>query len=252
MELNRKFEWVEKVANGKRMFQVKTAGIIGGIAPASTIEYYRLIIAGYRQQVSDGGYPSIIINSINLKKMLDLVSTNRLEEMIGFLSEELVKLHRAGADFAAFASNTPHLVFDELRRRSPLPLISIVEAARDSAVQRGLKRVGLFGTRFTMQGGFYPDIFSQAGITVLTPAPEEQDYIHDKYMNELANTVFLPETRLGLLAIAERLKTQEGIESLILGGTELPLILKEDDDQVVPYLDTTMIHVEQIVSQLLA
>ena len=231
---------------------MRTAGIIGGIGPESTIEYYRLIIASYRKQTQDDSYPSIIINSIDLRKMLDLITANRLSEVTAYLAGEIRRLAQAGADFGALAANTPHIVFDDLRRQSPIPLVSIVEVTCQATKSLGLKRVGLFGARFTMQGRFYPDVFTREGITLVAPAPEEQEYIHDKYMNELVNGVFLPETREGLLAIAERMKTREGIEGLILGGTELPLILKEVKDAGSPFLDTTRLHVEEIVSQLLS
>src|SRR4030042_2040399 len=102
---------------------MKTVGIIGGIGPESTIEYYRLIIASYRQQKRDGSYPPLLINSIDMKKMLDLIGINELKAVTGYLLEEVRKLAQAGADFGALASNTLHLVFDALIRHSPLPLI---------------------------------------------------------------------------------------------------------------------------------
>ncbi len=231
---------------------MKTVGIIGGIGPESTIEYYRLIISSYRERKQDGSYPPIIINSIDLKKTVDLITANKLPEVTEYLLEEVRKLYQAGADFGALSANTPHVVFDALRRRSPIPLVSIVEATCQYAKAQGLKRVGLFGTRFTMQGRFYADVFDRAEITLVTPSPEEQDYIHNKYMDELVNGIFLPETREGLLAIARRLKAQEGVAGLILGGTELPLILREVKDEGIPFLDTTKLHVEQLVAQLLS
>jgi aspartate racemase len=231
---------------------MKTLGIVGGIGPESTIEYYRQIIASYRQRKHDGSYPLIMINSIDMKKMLDLIGANELARLTKYLLEEVQKLAKAGADFGLLASNSPHIVFDELSRESPIPLLSIVEAACVATKKLGLKRVGLLGTRFTVQGRFYPDVFSRAGITLITPGVEEQVYIHDKYMNELVNGVIIPETRERLLAIVERLKAQEGIEGLILGGTELPLILREETYGGIPFLDTTKIHVERAVAQILS
>jgi aspartate racemase len=246
---------------------MKTVGIIGGVGPESTMEYYRLIIAAYRDQHSgtsvppvnndaqDPGarsYPSIIINSVDLTKLLRWIRANELEAFTDYLAGEIERLARAGADFGALASNTPHLVFDELRRRSPIPLISIVDSTCDAAQALGLKRVGLFGTRFTMQARFYPDVFSKAGITIVVPQEEEQAYIHEKYMQELLNNIFLPETRQRLLAIVERMKAQDNVEALILGGTELPLILRDPECHGIPVLDTTKMHVKRIVAELLS
>ncbi len=230
----------------------RTIGIIGGIAPESTIEYYRLIIALYREQKRDGSYPPIIINSINLKKILDLIGAQKLAEVTEYLLDEVGKLARAGADLGLLASNTPHIVFDALRRQSPIPLISIVEATCQAAKARGLHKVGLFGTHFTMQGRFYPDVFSREGIALIVPTREDQDYIHDKYMSELVNGIFLPETREGLLRIVERLREKEGIQGLVLGGTELPLILRDVAVKGIPFLDTVRIHTERAVAHLLS
>src|SRR5512136_2934162 len=154
---------------------MKTVGIVGGIAPESTIQYYRLIIAGYHEHKRDGNYPSILINSINMKQMLDLIGAKRLPELIRYLKGEIDKLARAGADFGV------------LQAVSPIPLISIVRATCHRADELGLKRAGLFGTRFTMQGGFYEREFKKRGIVVVLPADDDQAYIHEKYMTELVN-----------------------------------------------------------------
>ena len=137
------------------------------------------------------------------------------------------------------------------RRRSPLPLVSIVEATCAAARAQGLRRLGLFGTRFTMQGRFYPDVFTRSGIELVVPAAAEQEYIHEKYMSELVLGVVLPETRARLLEVVDRLRRQENIDGLILGGTELPLILRDAREAGVPLLDTTRIHVEAIVGRML-
>ena len=162
---------------------MKTLGIVGGIGPESTVDYYRSLIQMWREQTKNGSAPSIVLNSIDLKKMLDLIAANELSEVTAYLSGEMERLARAGADVGLFAANTPHIVFDQLQRRSSIPLISIVEAARDAAEELGLRRLGLFGVRFTMQGRFYPDIFSKAGIALIVPEESEQAYIHDKYMS---------------------------------------------------------------------
>src|SRR5271169_5571891 len=203
--------------------RMKIAGIIGGIGPESTIEYYRFIVAAYRSKVTDGSYPSIVINSIDMKRMLDGIADGQLDETVAYLSKEIDKVVAAGVDFAVLASNTPHIVFDKLRQRCKVPMISIVEAACRAASSVGLRKAGLFGTRFTMQGGFYNDVFNRAGIELVLPSIKQQEYIHDKYMTELVNGIILDETKAGLVGIAREMKEQKGIDGLVLGGTELPL-----------------------------
>jgi aspartate racemase len=229
---------------------LKTLGIIGGIAPESTIDYYRTIIALYRARKPDGSYPPLVINSIDLQRVLATVGAGELAALIDWLLTELQKLERAGAEFAIMASNTPHIVFDDLQRRSPLPLISIVAETAAVAQTRGLKRLALFGTRFTMQGPVYRDVFSRRDIAVVVPEQPDQDYIHEKYMSELVAGIFLPETHAGLLAIVDRLAQQAGIDGVILGGTELPLILREPAHNGIPFLNTTQIHAEAAVERM--
>ena len=231
---------------------MKTLGIIGGIGPESTIEYYRLLVACYRQKKPDGSYPPILINSIDMAKMLGLIGVNQLVEVTDYLTGEVNKLARAGADFGLLASNTPHIVFDDIQHRSKIPLISIVEATCEATRALAITKVGLFGTRFTMQGSFYPGVFTKQGIQLVTPELQDQELIHDKYMSELVHGVFLDETRQRLLAIIDRLIEQEQIQGLILGGTELPLILRDETHHGIPLLDTTKIHVKRAITRMLS
>jgi aspartate racemase len=231
---------------------MKTLGIIGGLGPESTIDYYGTIIALYRKRTGDGSYPQFIINSINLKKGLDFMDANNLTGMADYLFEEISKLARAGATFGLISANTPHIVFDQVAAKSPIPLISIVEATCAAVKAQKLKRLVLFGTRYTMRATFYPKVFSRERIELLVPDPEDQDYIHDKYFNELVPGKFLPETRAGLLAIVDRIKAKSDIDGVILAGTELPLILRDADYDGILFLDTTKIHCEAAVAEMLS
>jgi aspartate racemase len=231
---------------------MKTLGIIGGLGPESTIDYYGRIIALYRQRTGDGSYPQFIINSVNLKKGLDFMDANNLPGMADYLVEEIGKLARAGATFGLISANTPHIVFDEVVSRAPISLISIVEATCAEVKARKLKRLALFGTRYTMQATFYPKVLSREGIELVLPDPEDQTYIHNKYLNELVSGKFLPATRVGLLAIVDRMKADSKIDGVILAGTELPLILRDSEHNRIPLLDTTAIHCEAAVTEMLS
>ena len=231
---------------------MKTIGMIGGIGPESTIEYYRLINAAYAERVTDGSYPPMIINSIDLQKLRKMAEANERAQMTEFLVSEIQKLARAGAEVGFLAANTPHMVFDEVRDQSPIPLVSIVETTCRAAKAAGLEKLGLFGTRMTMQGRFYPDVFSREGIALAVPDEHDQAYIHHMYFNELVKGTVLPETRQRLLKIVDRLKERESIQGLILGGTELSLIFRDATVCDIPVLDTTKIHAKTIVREALA
>jgi aspartate racemase len=230
---------------------MKTLGLIGGTGPESTVDYYRLLIAKYREQ-ADGNSPSLIINSVNIKLLLEWMAANQLDKVADYLAGEIETLRKAGVDLAALTANTAHIVFDELQQRTSLPLISIVEAACERVQELGLKSVALFGTRYTMQAPFYPKVFSHTDIKLFTPNDQEQAYIHEIYLGELLKDVFSPETRARVLAIADEMKARHGIEGVILGGTELPLLLRADEHNGIRLLDTTRIHVDRLITEMLA
>src|SRR3954453_17145051 len=170
---------------------MKTLGIIGGLGPESTVDYYRRIIALFRERTGERHYPEFVIVNVDLRKGLGFMDANDLSGMANYLLEAIHKLARAGADFGMISANTPHIVFDDVAAKSPIPLISVVEATRAAAKAQNLKRLALFGTRYTMQATFYPRVFARDGIELLVPNPHDQDNIHDKYMNELVLGKFL-------------------------------------------------------------
>jgi aspartate racemase len=180
-----------------------------------------------------------------------MLNDGQLDDLAEYLAQAVNSLARAGADFGCIAANTPHLVFDELQHRSPIPLLSIVRATVDHASALGLKKAGLMGTGFTMRANFYPVEFSKAGISLVVPNDAEREFIHGKYLGELLKNQFLPQTREEILRIARRMKREEGIEAVVLAGTELPLLLRDAADMDMPVLDTTVIHVEAIVDEVL-
>ena len=215
--------------------------MVGGIGPESTIEYYRLLV---------DKCPTMVIASIDLNRLLAFMNADDLPSVADYVGEAVQRLARAGAEVGLIAANTPHIVFDELQRRSPIPLVSIVEATCAEAAARGLRRVAIFGARFTMQARFFPDVFARAGIGIVQPNAEEQAFLHEIYFGELVKGVIRAETRARLLAIVDAMQQRDGIDGVILGGTELPLIL-HDGDRAVPFLDTTRIHVRAALDKVL-
>jgi len=160
------------------------------------------------------------------------------------------RLAGAGVDFAAITANTGHIVFDEVAARSPVPLVSIVETCAEEAQARGMRRPGLLGTRFTMEATFYPDVFARRGLEVRPPAEADRAWLHERYVGELLKGVFRDETRREVSAIVARLRDERGIDGIILGGTELPLLLTSPVIAGLPVLDTTALHVSEIVDRL--
>jgi aspartate racemase len=227
------------------MKYIMKIGMIGGIGPESTVDYYQRLIMLYQKNVSGDDYPEIIINSINMTAMLKFVSDRNWDGLVGMLADAVDLLYKAGADLAFIASNTPHVVFEQVRRVSPIPLVSIVEATRMEAEKLGLKKVGLLGTLFTMESSYYQAEFNNAGIAVVVQNEEEKQYIQQKLFSEIEHGVFLEETRKGLLKIVKMFITDKSIDGVVLGCTELPLILTKDE-YGIPFLNTTEIHAQRI------
>jgi aspartate racemase len=227
---------------------VATLGIVGGLGPESTIDYYRRILEEWKR-ADPSSTPSIIIDSLDVTRGLYLVEHDR-PGLIEYLSASIGRLAAAGADFVAMAANTPHVVFDDLVARSPIPLVSIVEACAEEARRRDLRRLGLLGTRFTMEGKFYREVFARLGMAVVAPNDEERVWIHDRYVGQLLKGEFRDETRDGVKSVIRRLREEENIDGVILGGTELTLLLSDATVEGIPALDTTALHVAAIVERL--
>ncbi len=223
-------------------------GIVGGLGPESTIDYYRRILEAW-ERVDPSTAPALVIDSLDVGLALRLVETDR-PALVEYLLASLRRLAAAGADFAAMTANTPHLVFDELAALSPVPLVSIVEVCALEARRRGLGRLALLGTRFTMEGPFYPEVFARHGIAVVPPGDGDRAWIHARYVGELLRGELRDETRERFTSLVGRLRDDEGVDGVVLGGTELPLLLSGATVADLPALDTTALHVAAIVERL--
>lgn len=229
---------------------MRKLGLIGGIGPESTIPYYHDILYGVQERVGKPYFPPMVIDSLSCFEVMPMASAGKREELAAYLLGSIRNVTAAGADFAAMACNTAHLVFDELERESPIPLVSIVDVTRDRAAAQGYRKVGLLGSIGTMTGGFFQKVFDQADIAIVTPHMEEQTYIEHKLLSEVELGKILPATQEGFHTITARMASEDGIEAVILGCTEIPLIFAGMESPV-PVLDTMRIHIVALIEEIM-
>lgn len=226
-------------------------GLIGGIGPESTIEYYRMLIRLFRAKLNTNQYPEILLQSIDMTEMLGYVFNDELDKLVNFLKTKVQILERSNVDYVALASNTPHLVFDKLSESVNVKMISIVEETAKAIAASGIQRVGLLGTKSTMSKGFYQIVGERNGVKMIIPSEKNQNYVHEKYMGELVFNKIIPETKQALIRIINELQINESIEGIVLGGTELPLILMQEDFPTLKVFNTTEIHVNAILDKMI-
>jgi len=225
-------------------------GIVGGVGPESTIDYYRRLVAGWRRRRPDGSFPRVIIDSIEAGSTMRALGEGDFDLVGRAVGEALEQLTAAGCGLALIASNATHLAFERIQPPPTLPMLHIVDAALAAARAAGHRRLGIIGTRFVAQSGLYPDRFGPAGIETVVPSADDTELVHGIYMGELVLGVFRDESRDRLVEVIARLRDEQAIDGVILGGTELALILTEPSYAGVPVLDTAGIHVEAALDWL--
>ena len=195
---------------------MKKIGMIGGLGPESTLDYYNQLIRSYREKSGSINAPEIIVYSMDLTSVLNLIDEKKYDVLIEKLVQAINSIYRAGADFAFISANTPHVVFEEVNKLSPIPLISIIEETCKKVKECKVKKAGLLGTEFTMKSDFYKKAAESYDLEIVIPEKEEQLYIQDKLMSEIELGIFLDETRNGLLGIIKRMIDDEKIDGIIL------------------------------------
>lgn len=226
---------------------MKKLGLVGGMGPESTIPYYHDIIYGVQDRV--GIFPNLTIESVNVFDVLRLCDEQKYDELTEYLMNAINNLANSGSDFVALSANTPHIVFDRLQEKSTVPLISIVETTVNESIRLNKRKLGLLGTIFTMTGDFFKKPFYSNGIEIITPTTEEMEYINTKISSELELGIIKTETLESFQKIIGRMKVDDDIEAIILGCTELPLILN-DKVSPVPCLDTMKIHIKTLIDMI--
>ena len=220
----------------------KKIGILGGMSPESTIAYYEHITRTYTERFGDFGYPEIIIYSVSFQPYVDWPQQEQWDLVAQGLSEAARRLEAAGADFIVMATNTMHLVFDRIQASIQAPMLSLLDAVSEAILAAGIKKVGLLGTKYTMEKTFFQDALGQRGITVLVPDAEDRQYVNAVIYDELVAGQIRDQSRARLVAVIRNL-AERGAQGVILGCTEIPMLVNETDAGLRLF-DTTAIHAE--------
>lgn len=219
---------------------MKTIGLIGGTSWHSTITYYRIINETVAKRLGGHASAKIILSSVNYEMIAGPAHDHDWKGIAALLSGEAKKLESAGADFFLICANTLHKVADDVSRAVKIPLLHIVDATANEIKKNGIKKVGLLGTSFTMEDRSYEERLSKQGIETIVPDADERKEIHDVIFNELTKGVISDEARDTYKKVIASL-TKKGSAGIILGCTEIPLLIRQTDSPV-PIFDTTKIH----------
>jgi aspartate racemase len=226
---------------------MKKIGLVGGISWVSTMDYYRYINEGINQKLGNLQYAECVIYSLNFGD----IQAKTWENSYALLLNACKNLKRNKVDAIVLCANTAHLFADKLEDKIKLPFIHIVSETAKVVQKQGLKKVGLLGTKFTMEMPFYQQKLKEFGISIIVPEHQEtRDYIQQTLKEELGRGVIFKETKEKYIEIAKVL-IKQGAEGLILGCTEIPLLLNQNDFSI-PVFDTTKIHAESIVKYILS
>jgi aspartate racemase len=220
----------------------KKIGILGGMSPESTSAYYEYITRTYTERFGDFSYPEIIIYSVSFQPFVDWPSAGRWDMVAEALAESANHLEKAGADFVIIATNTMHIVFDEIQAQVGIPILSLLDAVGQAIQAKNITKVGLLGTRFTMQNSFYADALKKYGVEVIVPIDNDAVAVNQVIYDELVKGTINPESKRKFLSITRNLE-ERGAQGAILGCTEIPLLINTGDTDL-PLFDTTTIHAE--------
>lgn len=225
---------------------MKKIGLVGGTGPESTLMYYKELNQRIDRLTDGKAMPDIAIESVNFHRFWGYVTDNELDLLTDYLVEKIDCLARSGAEVVSLSCATGHIVIDRIRQKTNTPLVSVPEAVCDAAAAKGYRKVGLIGTIFTMEKDYMKKPFANAGIDVIIPKQTERQLIAERIYEELERGIVNERTLKELQQIIERMRADDGIEAIILGCTELPLLLNNSNSPV-PCLDSVDIHIERLI-----
>jgi len=224
---------------------MKTIGLIGGLSWVSTQDYYRLFNEMINQKLGGANAAKVIMYSVNFEEIKTLTFANDWIGIRDILCDIASKLEEAGADCIVVGANTMHKVARDIQKAVSVPLIHIATETSLAVHKQGLQKVALLGTKYTMEADFFPAKLFENEVHVIIPNHADREFINNAIYNELGKNIFLPETKAGILAIINKL-VKEGAQGVVLGCTEIPLLIKQSDCSV-PVFDTTFIHAQAAV-----
>lgn len=225
---------------------MKKIGFVGGTGPESTLMYYKELNSKIDEATSGKNMPEIVIESVKFRKAWELVSTRQYKELADYLSQKVSNLAKSGAEIITLSAATMHIVFDEIENNTGVSLVSIPRAICDEVIDKGYKKVGLLGTIFTMEQDFIKKDLLHVGVEVIVPDEADRELIAKRLFEELEFGIIKESTLQEFNAIITKMQNEHGIEAVILGCTELPLILN-DENCVLPCLDSVAIHIKKLV-----
>lgn len=230
---------------------MKTIGLIGGMSWESTALYYRLINEEVKRQLGRHHSARTVLYSVDFEEIMELQHMDRWEELAEIMVEAAQGLQHAGADFIVICTNTMHKLVRQIQEHVHIPILHIADAAASRIKETGIRKVGLLGTRFTMEQDFYRRRLRDFhGLEVTVPERADRELIHSIIYNELCNGIISPSSKAAFVQVMERL-TERGTEGLVLGCTEIMLLVGQDDANI-PVFDTTRIHALEAVKMALA
>lgn len=226
-------------------------GILGGISHESTAAFYDRLLRVYYGRTGDYYFPEVVIFSLDFQRFSDLEDRNDMAGYTAYIGEGVAALTAAGAEFVVMAANSPHAVFEEIAAAAAIPVLSMVEVTALAAADAGAQRLLLLGIKFTMQRSFYADVCARYGIEVVTPDEADQDEVNRLVFDDLARGCLTDANRARLQAVIDRVHAATPVDGVILGCTELPLLLQQEQS-ALPLYDTLDLHVHATLDYALS
>jgi len=228
---------------------MKLIGLIGGVSWVSTVDYYSYINKGINEQLGGLNFANCIIHSLNYADIVKNNESENWDATLMMVTKAALGLQQSGAEAIVLCANTMHIIADGLVKNIQIPVIHIASATATEINKQGISKVGLLGTRFTMERDFFKDKLKEQGITAILPDDDERAFIHDTIGNEFGRGIFKPETKAYYIDVMKKL-VDRGAGGIILGCTEIPMLIKPEDMDI-PLFDTTLIHSKAAVEFML-